>query len=70
MTRREELIFGGFLAFLDPPKAGAREALKALAQLGIALKVVTGDNELVTRHVCGELGLAITGILTGPRSPH
>ena len=61
-----ELTFAGFLAFLDPPKAGAREALTALANLGIALKVVTGDNEQVTRHVCGELGLNITGTLTGP----
>ena len=60
-----DLIFAGFLAFLDPPKAGAREALTALADLGVALKVVTGDNELVTRHVCNELGLRISGTLTG-----
>ena len=66
----KELIFGGFLAFLDPPKAGVHEALKELAQLGITLKVVTGDNELVTRHVCGELGLAITGVLTGTEIAH
>jgi P-type Mg2+ transporter len=62
----EDLTFAGFLAFLDPPKAGAREALSALAGLGIALKVVTGDNEQVTRHVCGELGLEVAGTLTGP----
>ena len=61
-----DLTFAGFLAFLDPPKAGAREALTALANLGVALKVVTGDNEQVTRHVCGELGLKVTGTLTGP----
>ncbi|MGO8953571.1 MAG: magnesium-translocating P-type ATPase [Rhodomicrobium sp.] len=61
-----DLTFAGFLAFLDPPKAGAREALTALANLGIALKVVTGDNEQVTRHVCAELGLKVTGTLTGP----
>ena len=61
-----ELTFAGFLAFLDPPKAGAREALTALANLGVALKVVTGDNEQVTRHVCGELGLKVAGTLTGP----
>ena len=70
VSDEKELIFGGFLAFLDPPKAGAHEALKELAQLGIALKVVTGDNELVTRHVCGELGLAITGVLTGAEIAH
>ncbi len=62
----KDLTLGGFLAFLDPPKAGAREALTALGKLGIALKVVTGDNEQVTRHVCGELGLNIAGTLTGP----
>ena len=62
----KDLTFAGFLAFLDPPKARAREALTALANLGIALKVVTGDNEQVTRHVCGELGLKVTGTLTGP----
>ena len=62
----KDLTLAGFLAFLDPPKAGAREALTALGKLGIALKVVTGDNEQVTRHVCGELGLEIAGTLTGP----
>ncbi|MCI4679142.1 magnesium-translocating P-type ATPase [Rhodoblastus acidophilus] len=61
-----ELTFAGFLAFLDPPKEGAREALASLASLGVAVKVVTGDNELVTRHVCGELGVDVTGTLTGP----
>jgi P-type Mg2+ transporter len=61
-----DLTFAGFLAFLDPPKQGAREALAELADLGVAVKVVTGDNELVTRHVCRELGLDIGGTLTGP----
>ena len=61
-----DLTFAGFLAFLDPPKAGAREALSALANLGITLKVVTGDNGQVTRHVCNELGLKVAGTLTGP----
>ena len=64
------LIFAGFLAFLDPPKAGVHDALRALDQLGVSLKVVTGDNELVTRHVCGELGIAITGVLTGAELAH
>ena len=61
-----DLTFLGFLAFLDPPKSGAREALTALADLGVAVKVVTGDNELVTRHVCGELGLRVVGTMSGP----
>jgi len=61
-----DLTFAGFLAFLDPPKDGAREALAALAGLGVTVKVVTGDNEHVTRHVCNQLGLEIEGTLTGP----
>ncbi len=65
-----DLTFAGFLAFLDPPKAGVHDALRALDQLGVSLKVVTGDNELVTRHVCGELGVVITGVLTGAELAH
>jgi len=60
-----ELTFAGFLAFLDPPKAGAHEALSALANLGITVKVVTGDHELVTRHVCSQLGLRVAGTMSG-----
>ena len=60
-----ELVFAGFAAFLDPPKKSAREALAKLSDAGVAVKVVTGDNELVTRHICEKLGLPITGILTG-----
>ena len=59
------LVFAGFAAFLDPPKASAGAALKAMAASGIAVKVVTGDNERVTRHVCTELGVPISGVLTG-----
>jgi len=65
VTDETELIFAGFAAFLDPPKVSAGEALLALQASGVAIKIVTGDNELVTRHVCMQLGLNITGILTG-----
>jgi Mg2+-importing ATPase len=61
-----DLVFAGFVAFLDPPKEGAGTALAALIRLGIEVKVVTGDNERVTRHVCGELGIAVRGVLAGP----
>ena len=47
-----DLVFAGFAAFDDPPKASAAQALRALAEHGVAVKIVTGDNELVTRHVC------------------
>ena len=60
-----ELVFTGFAAFLDPPKASAAHALKALAASGIDIKIVTGDSELVTRHVCAQLGMRITGVLNG-----
>ncbi|MBI5436276.1 MAG: magnesium-translocating P-type ATPase [Nitrosomonadales bacterium] len=60
-----ELIFAGFAAFLDPPKTSAAHALKALAADGITVKIVTGDSELVTRHVCNQLGMPVTGVLTG-----
>jgi len=60
-----ELIFAGFAAFLDPPKASAAHALKALTADGVNVKIVTGDSELVTRYVCGQLGMPVTGVLTG-----
>ncbi len=65
LSDESELVFAGFAAFLDPPKASAGEALKAMAASGVAVKIVTGDNERVTRHVCTELGIPIDGVLTG-----
>jgi Mg2+-importing ATPase len=59
------LIFAGFAAFLDPPKVSAGQAIAAMAASGVAVKIVTGDNERVTRHVCAQLGVAIDGVLTG-----
>ena len=60
-----ELAFAGFAAFLDPAKKSAQEALARLTQAGVAVKVVTGDNELVTRHICEKLGLPIIGVMIG-----
>ncbi len=65
VSDESELIFAGFAAFLDPPKASAGAALKAMAASGVAVKIVTGDNQRVTRHVCDELGVPIEGVLTG-----
>jgi len=59
------LVLAGFAAFLDPPKASAASALDALKHAGVAIKIVTGDSDLVTTHVCGELGIPVTGLLTG-----
>lgn len=55
----------GYIAFLDPPKDSAAPALQALADHGVTVKVLTGDNELVTTKVCRDVGLAIDGTLSG-----
>lgn len=60
-----ELTLIGYVAFLDPPKETTAAALKALAAHGISLKVLTGDNELVTAKICREVGLSTKGILLG-----
>ncbi|MEA1648019.1 magnesium-translocating P-type ATPase [Nitrospirillum sp. BR 11164] len=60
-----DLVFEGHLAFLDPPKASATAAVTALAQAGVDIKILTGDTEAVSRHLCAQLTLPITGLLTG-----
>lgn len=60
-----ELVLAGFAGFLDPPKASAAPALAALEKSGIAIKIVTGDSELVTQHVCKQLNIPVAGLLTG-----
>lgn len=60
-----ELKFEGFLLFFDPPKSDASKAIADLAQRGVQLKMVTGDNQLVARHVAEAVNLPIEGILTG-----
>ncbi len=63
----KELILKGYIAFLDPPKPSARRAIQALKKLGIDFKVLTGDNELVTKKICSEVGLDVKGLVTGER---
>jgi Mg2+-importing ATPase len=60
-----ELILLGYIAFFDPPKSSAGEALQLLARSGVGVKVLTGDNGLVTQKVCHEVGLAADHMLTG-----
>ncbi|WP_296708201.1 magnesium-translocating P-type ATPase [Rhodoblastus sp.] len=55
----------GYIAFLDPPKESAREAIAALAARGVKVKVLTGDNEIITRKICREVGLDPGEILSG-----
>jgi Mg2+-importing ATPase len=59
------MILYGFIAFLDPPKESAAPAIAALRAHGVAIKVLTGDNELVARKVCRDVGLDTAGLLLG-----
>ena len=61
----KSMVFLGFVAFLDPPKQTAKESLELLAKEGIELKILTGDNELVTRKICEQLGFEIKGVVLG-----
>jgi len=61
----QDLILKGYVAFLDPPKPTAKKAIEALKKLGIELKILTGDNELVTKKICSEIGLDVRGLVTG-----
>jgi Mg2+-importing ATPase len=60
-----DLILIGFLAFLDPPKDTAAEALKRLSNLDVKVKVLTGDNEIITAHICKEVGMPVEQLLLG-----
>jgi Mg2+-importing ATPase len=60
-----DLIFEGVILFSDPPKPDVGKAIASLAEQGIALKIITGDNDLVARHVAGLVGLQVDGVLTG-----
>ena len=60
-----DLTLIGYIAFLDPPKESAAPALKKLAAHGIGVKVLTGDNEVVSRHVCQQVGLPSDRVLLG-----
>jgi P-type Mg2+ transporter len=60
-----DLVFVGFAAFLDPPYEGVADTLRALRADGIEVKIITGDNELVTRKICQEVGLDAGEIVLG-----
>ena len=60
-----DLTLIGYIAFLDPPKESTAHALHALNEHGVSVKILTGDNELVTAKICREVGVAITGIKLG-----
>jgi len=60
-----DLILVGYIAFLDPPKESTAPALQALALHGVAVKVLTGDNDLVAAKVCRDVGLPVHGVVLG-----
>ncbi|MGD0227627.1 MAG: magnesium-translocating P-type ATPase [Terriglobia bacterium] len=60
-----ELILRGYVAFLDPPKTSAARALAALHNHGVAVKILTGDNHLISRKVCKDVGLTADPMLEG-----
>lgn len=66
-TREDEqaLVLKGYVAFLDPPKPTTKRTIERLRGLGIQVKVLTGDNELVTKKICGDVGLDVEGIALG-----
>ena len=60
-----DLILEGYVAFLDPPKESALAAIRALSSHGVTVKVITGDNDLVARNVCKQVGLVTERVLLG-----
>lgn len=59
------LTFAGFLLFFDPPKPGIREALSAFKARGISVKIISGDNRYVARHLAEQVGLTTGNVVTG-----
>jgi Mg2+-importing ATPase len=64
------MVLTGFIGFLDPAKPSAKPSIAALQKLGITLKVLTGDNEIVTKKICRDVGIPINNILLGNDMEH
>ncbi|STQ91193.1 magnesium-translocating P-type ATPase [Iodobacter fluviatilis] len=65
VSDESDLVLVGYIAFLDPPKESTAPAIKALKANGVSVKVLTGDNDLVTLKICKEVGLQVDGVLLG-----
>jgi Mg2+-importing ATPase len=65
VEEEREMTFAGFLLFFDPPKPDAQQAIQDLVDLGLSLKIITGDNHRVALHVAQKTGMHVTGLLTG-----
>ncbi|PIV90722.1 magnesium-translocating P-type ATPase [Candidatus Gracilibacteria bacterium CG17_big_fil_post_rev_8_21_14_2_50_48_13] len=64
-SEETDMVFMGYIAFLDPPKVDASVTVKNLAARGVTMKIITGDNQLVTQKVCHDLGIPVQGIVLG-----
>ncbi|WP_207229432.1 magnesium-translocating P-type ATPase [Ktedonosporobacter rubrisoli] len=65
VSDEQDLVLAGYIGFLDPPKASSREAIQALSEHGVTVKILTGDNDIVTAKVCHEVGLDATRMVLG-----
>ncbi len=61
----KDMVLTGFIGFLDPAKPSAKASIEALQKLGVTMKVLTGDNEIVTKKICREVGIPVNKILLG-----
>ncbi len=59
------MVLTGFIGFLDPAKPSARPAIEGLQQLGVSIKVLTGDNDIVTKKICRDVGIPVKHVLLG-----
>lgn len=66
LADENELVVAGLIGFLDPAKPSAEEAIRRLHQLGVEIKVLTGDNELVTKKICRDVGIPVNNVMLGP----
>jgi len=66
VSDERDMVLKGFLAFLDPPKDTAAEAIARLGQYHVGVKILTGDNDLVTATICRQVGLPVDSVLLGP----
>ena len=65
VSDESDLILLGYIAFFDPPKESAAEAIASLEKTGVRVKILTGDNSLVTKKVCKDVGLKVERVVTG-----
>ncbi|MGE5384098.1 MAG: magnesium-translocating P-type ATPase [Omnitrophica WOR_2 bacterium] len=61
----KDMVLTGFIGFLDPAKPSADKAIEALQKLGVSVKILTGDNETVTKKICHDVGISYTKVLIG-----